>query len=159
MAPSPSSIDETGAATLSAAPVTLHTHGLQMPQFGALQRIPLVDGIGANERNQLLKLNELRPLQGMRHREKRLGRGYGSGHGKRCGRGETGAKSRSGYTRNPWFIGGATPLYRRLPKRGFLNKAFQRPSRPVNVADLVRFIEEGRIDATKTITLKDLFDR
>ena len=52
---------------------------------------------------------------------KRVGRGPGSGMGKTSTRGENGQKSRSGVTISPWFEGGQTPLYRRVPKRGFNN--------------------------------------
>ena len=52
---------------------------------------------------------------------KRVGRGPGSGMGKTSTRGENGQKSRSGASIKAWFQGGQTPLYRRLPKRGFTN--------------------------------------
>jgi len=67
----------------------------------------------------MLRLNELRPAEGSRHKKKRVGRGTSSGHGKTCGRGHKGQKSRSGGTKGSRFEGGQTPLYRRLPKRGF----------------------------------------
>ena len=50
---------------------------------------------------------------------KRVGRGPGSGMGKTSTRGENGQKSRSGASISPWFEGGQTPLFRRIPKRGF----------------------------------------
>lgn len=53
---------------------------------------------------------------------KRIGRGPGSGHGKTSGRGHKGHKSRSGYSRKPNFQGGAMPMFRRVPKRGFNNR-------------------------------------
>ena len=53
---------------------------------------------------------------------KRIGRGSGSGHGKTSGRGHKGHKSRSGYSRKPTFQGGAMPMIRRIPKRGFNNR-------------------------------------
>lgn len=53
---------------------------------------------------------------------KRIGRGPGSGTGKTAGRGHKGHKSRSGYSRKPTFQGGAMPMIRRIPKRGFNNK-------------------------------------
>ena len=52
-------------------------------------------------------------------KRKRVGRGPGSGHGKTCGRGEKGQKSRAGWSRHPTFQGGAMPMVRRVPKRGF----------------------------------------
>lgn len=53
---------------------------------------------------------------------KRIGRGTGSGTGKTAGRGHKGHKSRSGYSRKPTFQGGAMPMVRRIPKRGFTNR-------------------------------------
>ncbi|MEM9368464.1 MAG: 50S ribosomal protein L15 [Planctomycetota bacterium] len=55
-------------------------------------------------------------------KRKRIGRGPGSGHGKTSGRGHKGHKSRSGYSRKPNFQGGAMPMFRRVPKRGFNNR-------------------------------------
>ena len=67
-----------------------------------------------------MKLHELNALPEAKSR-KRVGRGPGSGMGKTSTRGEKGQKSRSGASIAPWFQGGQTPLYRRLPKRGFNN--------------------------------------
>jgi large subunit ribosomal protein L15 len=55
-------------------------------------------------------------------KRKRIGRGPGSGNGKTAGRGHNGHKSRSGYSRKPNFQGGGTPMFRRIPKRGFNNR-------------------------------------
>ncbi len=68
-----------------------------------------------------MKLHELRPAPGAKKRETRVGRGIGSGLGKTSGRGHKGQKARSGGGKGPGFEGGQTPLYRRLPKRGFKN--------------------------------------
>lgn len=73
---------------------------------------------------------------------KRLGRGTGSGHGKTSGRGHKGHKSRSGYSRKAVFQGGAMPLVRRVPKRGFNNR-FALEVFAVNVADLERAFAAG----------------
>jgi len=67
-----------------------------------------------------MRLNELRPPAGQTHKDKRVGRGMGSG-GRRAGRGDKGQKSRSGYSRRLGFEGGQNPLIRRLQKRGFHN--------------------------------------
>jgi len=69
----------------------------------------------------MLTLSNLRPNPGAKKRKKRVGRGIGSGHGKTSGRGTKGAGARSGKEKGPWFEGGQTPLYRRVPKRGFKN--------------------------------------
>jgi large subunit ribosomal protein L15 len=68
-----------------------------------------------------MKLHELKPVEGSRKAQKRVGRGTGSGLGKTAGRGENGQNSRSGGGKRPGFEGGQMPLYRRLPKRGFTN--------------------------------------
>ena len=68
-----------------------------------------------------MKLHELNKVEGSTHRRKVVGRGPGSGHGKTSGRGEKGQKARSGGGVHIWFEGGQTPLFRRMPKRGFLN--------------------------------------
>ncbi len=64
-------------------------------------------------------LSIIRPAKGAVKKEKRIGRGRGSGHGDRATKGDKGAKSRSGYTYKPGFEGGQMPLQRRVPKRGF----------------------------------------
>ena len=66
-----------------------------------------------------MKLHELSPNAGSRKRRKRVGRGDSSGLGKTAGRGEKGQKSRTGSSIRPFFEGGQSPLFRRLPKRGF----------------------------------------
>ena len=70
---------------------------------------------------------------------KRVGRGPGSGMGKTSTRGENGQKSRSGASISAWFEGGQTPLYRRVPKRGFNNKRFRTEYATINLSDLNRF--------------------
>ena len=86
-----------------------------------------------------MKLHELNASVGATHRRKVVGRGPGSGHGKTSGRGEKGQKARSGGGVSPWFEGGQTPLYKRLPRRGFSNKRFETKYAIVNVSDLNRF--------------------
>ena len=68
-----------------------------------------------------MKLHHLKPSEGAINREKRIGRGEGSGHGGTSTRGHKGAQSRSGYSRKMGFEGGQMPLQRRLPKFGFNN--------------------------------------
>ena len=68
-----------------------------------------------------MKLEELKSAPGSRTTKKRLGRGIGSGLGKTSGKGHKGQKARSGGGVRPGFEGGQTPLFRRLPKRGFKN--------------------------------------
>ncbi|MFZ0212126.1 MAG: 50S ribosomal protein L15 [Candidatus Acidiferrales bacterium] len=66
-----------------------------------------------------MKLSNLKPPRGSRHRKVRVGRGMGSKLGKTSGAGNKGQQSRRGYSRRPGFEGGQMPLHRRIPKRGF----------------------------------------
>ena len=86
-----------------------------------------------------MKLNELKMNPGSTQKRKIVGRGPGSGLGKTSGRGEKGQKARSGGGKKPGFEGGQTPLYKRLPRRGFNNKMFTTRYSVVNVSDLNRF--------------------
>ncbi len=76
---------------------------------------------------------------------KRVGRGPGSGMGKTSTRGEKGQKSRSGASIPVWFQGGQSPLFRRLPKRGFNNKRFETKYATINLSDLNKFFNEGDV--------------
>jgi len=68
-----------------------------------------------------MKLHELQPAEGSRKERNRVGRGIGSGNGKTAGKGHKGQNARSGGGVRLGFEGGQTPLFRRLPKRGFTN--------------------------------------
>ena len=68
-----------------------------------------------------VKLSNLRPPRGSRHKKVRVGRGMGSKLGKTAGKGNKGQQSRAGYSRRWGFEGGQMPLHRRIPKRGFRN--------------------------------------
>jgi large subunit ribosomal protein L15 len=72
-----------------------------------------------------MRLHDLAPTRGSRHRPKRIGRGPGSGHGKTATKGHKGQLARSGGGKGPGFEGGQQPLIRRAPKRGFRSKADQ----------------------------------
>ena len=89
-----------------------------------------------------MRLHEVH--QGIRKNKKgrRVGRGPGSGFGKTCGRGHKGQKSRAGWSRSPTFQGGAMPLVRRVPKRGFNNR-FALVIAEVNIRDLERVFSDG----------------
>ena len=73
---------------------------------------------------------------------KRVGRGPGSGMGKTSTRGEKGQKARSGASISPWFQGGQSPLYRRIPKRGFNNKRFRIEFATINLDTINKFFKE-----------------
>ena len=94
-----------------------------------------------------MKLDELRPAAGSSREAYRKGRGHGSGNGKTAGRGHKGQKARSGGGVRPGFEGGQTPLYRRMPKRGFNNKNFANVYAEVNVSALDVFEDGALIDA------------
>jgi large subunit ribosomal protein L15 len=87
----------------------------------------------------MMRLHNLRPRPGSRHRVKRLGCGESSGHGKTSGKGHKGQKARSGGSIRLGFEGGQMPLIRRLPKRGFNNAAFHKHYAIVNLDDLNEF--------------------
>ena len=87
----------------------------------------------------MIRLHNLRPRPGSRHRVKRLGSGESSGHGKTSGKGHKGQKARSGGSLRLGFEGGQMPLIRRLPKRGFNNAAFHKNYAIVNLDSLNSF--------------------
>lgn len=93
-----------------------------------------------------MKMHELCPAYGATTKRKRVGRGIGSGLGKTSGRGQKGQKSRSGGSIRRGFEGGQTPLYRRIPKRGFTNH-FATEYAIVNLKDLEKFDNDTVIDA------------
>ena len=88
-----------------------------------------------------MKLHDLKFNEGARRDRKRIGRGHGSGHGKTSGKGHKGQLARSGGGTPLGFEGGQTPLYKRIPKRGF-NNINRVNYAVVNLSDLNKF-EEG----------------
>ena len=95
-----------------------------------------------------MRLHNLKPRPGAKHRTKRLGQGESSGRGKTAGRGGKGQTARSGSSIRIGFEGGQMPLIRRIPKRGFNNANFTTAYSPVNVADLNQFENGARVDET-----------
>src|SRR5882757_3766507 len=96
-----------------------------------------------------MKLNELKDNKGARAGRMRVGRGIGSGKGKTAGRGQKGAKARSGVSING-FEGGQMPLHMRLPKRGF-NNIFARDYAEVNLGAIQKAVDAGKIEAGATL--------
>ena len=96
-----------------------------------------------------MKLNEIRDNKGARQSRVRVGRGIGSGLGKTAGRGQKGAKSRSGVS-IAGFEGGQMPLHMRLPKRGF-NNIFARDYAEVNIGAVQKAIDAGKLDIKATL--------
>ncbi len=84
--------------------------------------------------------------EGARHKKKRIGRGQGSGRGGTSTRGHKGQKSRAGSSIPSWFEGGQMPLNRRVPKFGFSNHRFRNNFQVLNLLDLQRFIDSGKLD-------------
>ena len=92
-----------------------------------------------------MNLSNLKYAKGSRKKEKRIGRGEGSGHGGTSTKGNKGSKSRSGVPVRAWFEGGQMPLQRRLPKYGFTN-IFRNPFQIVKLGSLASF-EGAKVDA------------
>jgi large subunit ribosomal protein L15 len=93
-----------------------------------------------------MRLHDLKPRPGAKHRTKRYGQGESSGHGKTSGRGGKGQTARSGSSIRPGFEGGQMPLFRRIPKRGFNNARFATVYLPVNVSSLNDFEDGATVD-------------
>ena len=101
-----------------------------------------------------MKLNNLTPAAGSKGREKRIGRGEGSGHGGTSTRGHKGAQARSGYSRKLGFEGGQMPIQRRLPKFGFTNPT-RVEYKAINVATLQTLAEARSLSVINIDTLRE----
>ena len=93
-----------------------------------------------------MRIEDLRPAPGAHRRTKKIGRGPGSGHGKTSGKGHKGHKARSGGGKTGGFEGGQMPLYRRLPKRGFLPHGGKTRYAVVNLKALAGFAANAVVD-------------
>src|SRR5881396_4413460 len=93
-----------------------------------------------------MKLSDLRPAPGATKSRKRVGRGPGSGHGKTSTKGNKGHNARSGGGKGGGFEGGQMPLYRRLPKRGFLPYGGKTEYAVVNLKALGGFASGATVD-------------
>lgn len=102
-----------------------------------------------------MQLNDVHQGIQKNRKRKRIGRGSGSGHGKTAGRGHKGHKSRSGYSRKPNFQGGAMPMFRRIPKRGFNNR-WAVTVFAVNVGRINEAFEDGEEVTLESLSSKDL---
>ncbi len=94
-----------------------------------------------------MRLHDLKPRPGAKHRRKRLGQGESSGRGKTAGRGGKGQTARSGSSIRIGFEGGQMPLIRRIPKRGFNNTRHATTYIPVNLESLNVFENGAKVDA------------
>ena len=100
-----------------------------------------------------MKLHQLRPAKGSTKKDKRLGRGDGSGHGGTSTKGTKGGQSRTGYKRKMAHEGGQMPIQRRIPKRGFKNP-HRVEYKVFNVAQIEKLAEKYSI---KDFTLENLY--
>lgn len=91
--------------------------------------------------------------------KKRVGRGPGSGMGKTSTRGEKGQKARSGSSIPVWFQGGQSPLYRRIPKRGFNNKRFAIRFATINLDDLNKYFKDGDVVTPEVLKEKGIIKK
>jgi large subunit ribosomal protein L15 len=105
-----------------------------------------------------MRLHNLKPRPGAKHRTKRLGIGESSGHGKTSGRGGKGQTARSGGSIRLGFEGGQMPLLRRIPKRGFNNASFRTIFTIINVEQLNAF-DNGATVTPETLVEVGLADR
>lgn len=99
-----------------------------------------------------MKLHELRPAKGATHKEKRIGRGDGSGHGGTSTKGTKGGQSRAGYKRKMAHEGGQMPIQRRIPKRGF-NNIHRVEYKVLNIGQLEQLADKYGISEFSTETL------
>lgn len=90
-------------------------------------------------------LSNLKPAKGSNKKNKRIGRGEGSGHGGTATRGMNGQRSRSGAKYRAWFEGGQMPLQRRVPKRGF-HSPFKVVYQVVNLNTLQKLVDKKKIE-------------
>ena len=102
-------------------------------------------------------INNLSPVPGSTHVDKRKGRGHATGNGKTAGRGHKGQKARSGGGTRIGFEGGQMPLARRIPKRGF-NNIFAKPLDAINLSALDKF-EDGAVVDTQALLAADLLSK
>ncbi|MFN0076067.1 MAG: 50S ribosomal protein L15 [Prosthecobacter sp.] len=92
-----------------------------------------------------MQLQDVKPRPGAKKRRKRIGCGESSGHGKTSGKGNKGQMARAGRGIRPGFEGGQMPMHRRLPKKGFNNKAFKDVFEVVNVGELNNAFQDGAV--------------
>ena len=105
-----------------------------------------------------MKLHQIAPAPNSTSKAKRLGRGIGSGLGKTSGKGTKGQNSRSGGGVRPGFEGGQMPLIRKLPRRGFNNKNFDKVYNVINVEDLNIF-EENTVVTVELLKEKNIISK
>jgi large subunit ribosomal protein L15 len=103
----------------------------------------------------MITLSNLSPKPGAKKEKKRVGRGIGSGLGKTSGRGHKGQKAREGDPKPIWFEGGQTPIYRRIPKRGF-KSPFPKEYEEVNLGQIDKKFSPNEIVSPETLKERGL---
>lgn len=101
-----------------------------------------------------MDLSNLKPAKGSVKKEKRIGRGQGSGRGGTSTKGHKGGQSRSGYSRKIGFEGGQMPLQRRVPKYGFINQS-RKEFKAINISTLQTLADQKKISAIDLKTLAE----
>ncbi|RUM73786.1 MAG: 50S ribosomal protein L15 [Sulfurovum sp.] len=96
-------------------------------------------------------LHNLQPAPGSTRNRKRVGRGQGSGTGKTAGRGNKGQKARSGYSKKRGFEGGQMPLYKRVPKVGFISKVEKPYVINIEKIKAIAELDEITLESIKTV--------
>jgi large subunit ribosomal protein L15 len=102
-----------------------------------------------------MDLSNLKPAKGSVKKNKRLGRGQGSGRGGTSTKGHKGGQSRSGYSRKIGFEGGQMPLQRRVPKYGFTNLS-RKEYKAINISTLQTLAEAKKLTVINVQTLAEV---
>ncbi|GJD09394.1 50S ribosomal protein L15 [Galdieria sulphuraria] len=110
----------------------------------------------AVEEQPSINLGSIRDNPGARKKKKRVGRGNGSGCGNYCGRGIKGQKKRQGGHVKPWFEGGQTPLFKRLPQHKF-PKTWYDNHELVFLSEVQRLVDIGKLNPSQPVNFKELF--
>ncbi|MBX3355583.1 MAG: 50S ribosomal protein L15 [Phycisphaeraceae bacterium] len=103
-----------------------------------------------------MMIHDITKLAGPHKRRTRVGRGEGSGKGGTSGRGHKGAKSRAGWSSRPGYQGGATPIMRRFPKRGFSNSGFRSEYWVINLREIEKHFDAGASVDQQALVAKGL---
>lgn len=107
----------------------------------------------------MFTLSNLKDLNKRQSPKKRVGRGIGSGKGKTCGRGHKGDKSRSGYKTRKHYVGGAAPVHKTMPTRGFSRAAFRKEFTVINFDQINSVFEDGEELSRETLIGKGFVNK
>lgn len=107
----------------------------------------------------MMHMHSLKDTSRPRKNVQRVGRGPGSGRGKTSSRGHKGDGSRSGYKRRYGYEGGAVPLFKKLPTRGFTRGRFQRNQHLINLGQIEKLFQEGEVVSLETLHAKGIIPK